>query len=72
MAAASVSLKPRRQIATAYLSKRPDPPRKRRAGTCHNAPAEARHDRSDFYQKTDRLAAWFGAFINQENKPCLL
>jgi len=28
------------------------------------------NDRNDSYQKTKRLAAWFGASINQENKPC--
>src|SRR2546426_9851383 len=33
---------------------------KRSAETCHNAPSGARHDRSDTYQKTERLAAWFG------------
>jgi hypothetical protein len=29
----------------------------RRARTCHNAPARARHDRHNSYQKTERLAA---------------
>jgi hypothetical protein len=43
-------------------NERPDQPLRRLAGTCHNAPASARHDRNDSYQKTKRLAAWFGAF----------
>jgi hypothetical protein len=41
---------------------------KRRAGTCHNALASARHDRNDSYQKIQRLAAWLVHFnsTNQE------
>jgi hypothetical protein len=44
-------------LAHAILKRR-DAPLGRRAGTCHNTPARARQDRNDFYQKTERLAAW--------------
>ena len=43
-------------------SKRPDPPfRDDGPGLATTHRCKARHDRNDSYQKTDRLAAWFGA-----------
>jgi len=38
------------------------------AGTCHDATGVKRHDRHDSYQKTARLAAWFGVHRCTETK----